>query len=216
MSSIFLILYVASSFSVLAMDGFSNETQISPPELSSDQNYSIHSDISCQLNEVKKLNATELLGTISADKEQGKNGSIFFANFYSSNCPFSRKLAPHFSELPAAFPSLRFFKFNAAKEPHLNLRFGVFGYPTVFAFKNGMAFKRYDGPYNLSDLERFVQDISFVPAIGKIARRPLPPYVEQDEDEKDLFLYFSILVSAILPVELLCRRIWSRNLQPAR
>jgi thiol-disulfide isomerase/thioredoxin len=166
-------------------------------------------NVSCQLNTVRRVNASEFLGIIAEEKAKERNGSFIFANFYSLNCPFSKKLAPIFSQLPAAFPSIRFFKFNAAKEPHLNLRYGVFGYPSLIAFKNGMASRRYDGPYNLTDLERFVHDISSIPAIGNISRQPSPAFVEDEEDERDLFLYFSLFVTALLPMELLCRRFWT-------
>ena len=164
---------------------------------------------SCLFNTVRRVNASEFLGIITEEKSKEKNGSFVFANFYSLNCPFSKKLAPIFSQLPAAFPSVRFYKFNAAKEPHLNLRYGVFGYPSLIAFKNGMASRRFDGPYNLTDLERFVHDVSSIPAVGNVSRLPSPAIVDEEEDEKDLFLYFSLFVTALLPLELLCRRFWT-------
>ena len=173
-------------------------------------NQSAPLDATCQFNSVKRVNASELLAVISEDKAQGKNGSIFFANFYSLNCPFSKKLAPIYSALPSAYPSVRFFKFNAAKEPHLNLRYGVFGYPSIIMFRNGYAAKRYDGPYNSTELERFVYETSFVPPLSSFARSPPAPYIDDEEKEKDLFLYFSIVVTIILPVELLYRRFCSR------
>jgi thiol-disulfide isomerase/thioredoxin len=165
--------------------------------------------ISCAFNSVRRVNASEFLGIVTAEKVQEKNGSYIFANFYSLNCPFSKKLAPIFSQLPAAFPSIRFYRFNAAKEPHLNLRYGVFGYPSLIAFKNGIVSRRFDGPYNLTDLERFVHDVSSIPAIGNISRLPSPTFVDDEKEEKDLFLYFSLLVTALLPLEFMCRRIWS-------
>jgi thiol-disulfide isomerase/thioredoxin len=163
----------------------------------------------CRFNTVRKVNASEFLAVIAEEKTQGKNGTVFFVNFYSLNCPYSKKLGPVFSELPAAYPSISFYRFNAAKEPHLNLRFGVFGYPSLIAFKNGMAFRRFDGAYNITDLERFVLDVSYIPAVGNNSRIMPPPFVEDDEEEKDLFLYFSLAVTALLPLELLCRRFWT-------
>jgi thiol-disulfide isomerase/thioredoxin len=166
-------------------------------------------DISCRFNTIRKVNASEFLAIVAEEKAHGKNGTVFFANFYSLNCPFSKKLAPIFSQLPAAYPSIRFYRFNAAKEPHLNLRFGVFGYPSILAFKNGMALKRFDGSYNITDLERFVHDVSFVPALGNVSRIQTPPYSDDEEKETDLFLYFSLVVAALLPLEALCRRFWT-------
>jgi thiol-disulfide isomerase/thioredoxin len=211
---VLLVFLVSFAVSCSASDGTNYSLNISTDvHQNNEVNESNATDTSCQLNAVKRVNASELLAVVAEEKSQGKNHSVFFVTFYSLNCPFSKKLAPIFSALPSAFPSLRFFKLNAAKEPHLNLRFGVFGYPSIVFFKNGQALRRYDGPYNSTDLEKFVHETSLVPplSVRSLARISPPPYVEDEEKERDLFLYFSIAVTLILPLEFLFGRFCSRS-----
>jgi thiol-disulfide isomerase/thioredoxin len=155
------------------------------------------------------VNASRVLEILGADKSAGGNGTILFAMFYSSNCPFSKRISPIYSQMPTLFPTLRFIKFNAAKETHLNLRFGIFGYPSLLCFKNGTVSKRFDGLYNTTDLVRFVEDSSNIP-VEKKDPRPMSNE-EEEEEETDLFLYFSLAVSALLPLEWLCCHLWNRD-----
>ena len=167
---------------------------------------------SCATGYDRRLNASELLSIIRDERSAAENGSFFVVSFYSANCPYSKKLAPLYTALPGAFPTVPFYKFNAAKETRLNLRFGIFGFPTLLCFQRGAPSKRFDGTYTIGELVTFVQDCTNVTAESGFNYQPPAEAAATglEEAEPDLMLYLSYFVTAALPLEWLCRRLIAR------
>eukprot|EP01126_Amoeba_proteus_P020103 TRINITY_DN2053_c0_g1_i10.p2 TRINITY_DN2053_c0_g1~~TRINITY_DN2053_c0_g1_i10.p2 ORF type:complete len:114 (-),score=19.92 TRINITY_DN2053_c0_g1_i10:983-1324(-) len=106
------------------------------------------------------------------------------------------------------FPSLTLYKIDAYTHNMFNLRFSIFGYPTVLFLKNGTLVARFNREHTLIDLAIFVHECTdLLPSritqeqynkllkLNDIAKPP-------QEVEQESFLLLSISIAYLVGLAL--------------
>ena len=85
--------------------------------------------------------------------------------FYSTQCKFCKELVPIFKKLPGNVPGCQFGVINVS----LNKRCVIMSretvspidvVPFILLFYDGKPYMRYKGPYDISELSKFVSEVS--------------------------------------------------------
>jgi thioredoxin 2 len=80
--------------------------------------------------------------------------------FYSTQCGYSRMLAPVIEELAAEYAGrIRFARLNVNLNPATSNRYAIQGTPTLILFRHGTFVNRLVGVMDKSELRRMLQTI---------------------------------------------------------
>ncbi|XP_055942851.1 thioredoxin domain-containing protein 15-like [Argiope bruennichi] len=84
-------------------------------------------------------------------------GDCVVVLFYSNQCVFSARMAPHFNALPRVFPDIAFYAVDVIETGNLYVRYGLVFVPNVMLFHNSKPFARYnETALNLDQFVKFI------------------------------------------------------------
>lgn len=95
-------------------------------------------------NVIKGSNFREVTSMAAFDRVLAEN-KIVVADFYAPWCGPCKVFGPIFEQAPAQFANIMFVKIDAEQAKELASRENVRSYPTIKAYKNGKAFKSFNG-----------------------------------------------------------------------
>ncbi|KAG8175747.1 hypothetical protein JTE90_028032 [Oedothorax gibbosus] len=103
-------------------------------------------------------NSSVLLKVLSpVTNKNATTGDCVVVLFYSNQCVFSARMAPHFNALPRVFPDIAFYAVDVVETGNLYVRYGLVYVPNVMLFHNSKPFARYnETALNLDQFVTFV------------------------------------------------------------
>lgn len=107
---------------------------------------------------VTLANSTILLKVLApVVNKNSTTGDCVVVLFYSNQCVFSARMAPHFNALPRVFPDIAFYAVDVVETGNLYVRYGLVYIPNVMLFHNSKPFARYNE--TMLNLDQFVKFI---------------------------------------------------------
>ncbi|GIX98755.1 thioredoxin domain-containing protein 15 [Caerostris darwini] len=114
---------------------------------------------------VTLANSSVLLKVLApAANKNATVGECVVVLFYSNQCVFSARMAPHFNALPRVFPDIAFYAVDVIETGNLYVRYGLVYVPNVMLFHNSKPFARYNE--TVLNLEQFVKFINKFTALS--------------------------------------------------
>ncbi|GFX16133.1 thioredoxin domain-containing protein 15 [Trichonephila clavipes] len=108
---------------------------------------------------VTLANSTVLLKVLApVNNKNSTTGDCVVVLFYSNQCVFSARMAPHFNALPRVFPDISFYAVDVVETGNLYVRYGLVYVPNVMLFHNSKPFARYNE--TMLNLDMFVKFIN--------------------------------------------------------
>ncbi|GFY76514.1 hypothetical protein TNIN_85301 [Trichonephila inaurata madagascariensis] len=108
---------------------------------------------------VTLANSTVLLKVLApVTNKNSTTGDCVVVLFYSNQCVFSARMAPHFNALPRVFPDISFYAVDVMETGNLYVRYGLVYVPNVMLFHNSKPFARYNE--TMLNLDMFVKFIN--------------------------------------------------------
>ncbi|XP_035214364.1 thioredoxin domain-containing protein 15-like [Stegodyphus dumicola] len=102
-------------------------------------------------------NSSTLLKALTPATTNTSAGECVAVLFYSAQCIFSARMAPHFNALPRVFPDIQFYAVDAMEHGNLHVRYGLVYVPNVMLFHNAKPFARFnETTLNLDQLVKFI------------------------------------------------------------
>jgi len=86
------------------------------------------------------------------------SGKPVVVKFYAPWCGHCKNLAPTWDSLMKEHPG-KVLKVDADKNGDVAKEFGVQGFPTIMAFKDGKKSQDYDGPRDMTSLQKFISQL---------------------------------------------------------
>ncbi|GFU06385.1 thioredoxin domain-containing protein 15 [Nephila pilipes] len=108
---------------------------------------------------VALANSSVLLKVLAPNANKNSTtGDCVVVLFYSNQCVFSARMAPHFNALPRVFPDIAFYAVDVVETGNLYVRYGLVYVPNVMLFHNSKPFARYNE--TMLNLDQFVKFIN--------------------------------------------------------
>ncbi|MDD2469364.1 MAG: thioredoxin [Bacilli bacterium] len=86
-----------------------------------------------------------------------KDGMVV-VDFYAEWCGPCKMLAPALEALSNARPDIKVVKVNVDKQASLASRFGIYGVPTLFLYKDGQVISKTSGFHTLDMLNEWIDN----------------------------------------------------------
>ena len=81
-------------------------------------------------------------------------------NFHAPWCGFCKKLKPEWEKACSNSPeTIKMGKVDCDKNPDIAQRFGVTGFPTIIAFKDGEIIGNYEGPHESTSILEYIDQL---------------------------------------------------------
>lgn len=107
------------------------------------------------IDSVKEM--ISLLSPTGNSTKRTEPGNCALVLFYTSSCPGSAMVAPHFNALPRQFPDMKIAAIDALKHHNLNSDFGIIGLPTIMIFHQGRPLVKYnETTYSVKNFIKFI------------------------------------------------------------
>ncbi|GBN14886.1 Thioredoxin domain-containing protein 15 [Araneus ventricosus] len=108
---------------------------------------------------VTVANSSALLKVLAPlASKNSTTGDCVVVLFFSNQCVFSARMAPHFNALPRVFPDIAFYAVDVMETGNLYVRYGLVYVPNVMLFHNSKPFARYNE--TVLSLDQFVKFIN--------------------------------------------------------
>ncbi|XP_054719619.1 thioredoxin domain-containing protein 15-like [Uloborus diversus] len=106
---------------------------------------------------VTLTNGSMFLKALTPSPANTSTGECSVVLFYSSQCAFSARMAPHFNALPRVFPDIAFYAVDILQTGNIHVRYGLVFVPNVMLFHNSKPVGRFNE--TTLNLEQFVKFI---------------------------------------------------------
>ena len=84
---------------------------------------------------------------------------------------FCKKLKPEWEKACSDFETIKMGKVDCDKNPDIAQRFGVTGFPTIIAFKEGELIVNYEGPHESTSILEYIDQLLRTHKGGKRKKR---------------------------------------------
>lgn len=96
----------------------------------------------------------EMAEVLKANKQS--NDTILVMFYAPSWCKYSKRMHPILEKIALEFTQIQVSKIDAYEHDKLNLKFSVFGFPSLFLIKDAEPILRYQGDQTFEDIKKWI------------------------------------------------------------